>query len=134
MPSTSRASVNNGRSITPVSDHIDAASTPSFHMTPDELRRHGHRLVDWVADYLEGVGSYPVTSRNQPGDVRAALPAHPPEGPEPFDDVLDDVAAIVLPGLLHWQSPDFFAYFPANSSGPSILGELLSAALRRRVL
>ncbi|QGG96922.1 aspartate aminotransferase family protein [Actinomarinicola tropica] len=98
-------------------------------MTPDDLRRHGHRLVDWVADYLEGVGDYPVASRSAPGDVRAALPPHPPTSPEPFDAVLDDVASVVLPGITHWQSPDFFAYFPANASGPSILGELLSAGL-----
>lgn len=86
-------------------------------------------MVDWIADYLEGVGSHPVRSRVEPGEVRAALPAHPPEGPEPFDAVLADLDDVIVPGLTHWQSPDFFAYFPANSSGPSILGELASAGL-----
>lgn len=103
--------------------------TPAFHMSPADLRRHGHQLVDWVADYLEGVEAYPVRSPLVPGAVRAALPVHPPEHPEPFDAVLADVADVVMPGITHWQSPDFFAYFPANSSGPSILGELLSAGL-----
>ncbi|MBK5223112.1 MAG: aspartate aminotransferase family protein [Acidimicrobiia bacterium] len=98
-------------------------------MTPDELRRHGHAVVDWVADYLARVGEMPVRSTVAPGEVRAALPPHPPAHPEPFDDVMADVESIILPGITHWQSPDFFAYFPANSSGPSILGELLSAGL-----
>jgi len=98
-------------------------------MTPDEFRRHGHDMVDWVADYLAGVESMPVTSRVQPGDVRAALPEAAPEHPEPFAAVVDDLNNIILPGITHWQSPNWFAYFPANSSGPSILGELAAAGL-----
>ena len=98
-------------------------------MTPDELRRHGHALVDWIADYLAHVGELPVRSPLAPGEVRAQLPVHPPTRPEPFEAVLADLDRVVVPGLTHWQSPDFFAYFPANSSGPSILGELLSAGL-----
>jgi aromatic-L-amino-acid/L-tryptophan decarboxylase len=101
----------------------------SFHMTPDEFRQHGKELVDWVADYLERVEDFPVLSRSAPGSVRAALPAHPPERPEPFAAMLADVDDVVLPGVTHWQSPSFFAYFPANSSGPSVLGDLLSAGL-----
>ena len=102
---------------------------PSFHMTPDELRRHGHAVVDWVADYLERVGTLPVVPDVAPGAVRAALPLSPPERGEPFEDVLADVDRVVVPGLVHWQSPGFFAYFPCNGSGPAILGELLSAGL-----
>ena len=102
---------------------------PSFHMTPDELRRHGHAVVDWVADYLERVGTLPVLPDVAPGAVRAALPPSPPEHGEPFADVLADVDRVVVPGLVHWQSPGFFAYFPCNGSGPAILGELLSAGL-----
>src|SRR5215217_6478683 len=98
-------------------------------MTPDEFRRHGKELVDWVADYLERVEEFPVLSRSVPGSVRAALPAHPPERPEPFAAMLADVDDVVLPGVTHWQSPSFFAYFPANASGPAVLGELLSAGL-----
>jgi aromatic-L-amino-acid/L-tryptophan decarboxylase len=101
----------------------------SFHMTPAEFRRHGHELVEWVAAYMERVDDLPVRSRSAPGDVRGALPAHPPEAPEPFAAMLRDVDDVVLPGVTHWQSPAFFGYFPANASGPSILGDLLSAGL-----
>lgn len=112
-----------------MADPETLAEPPDFHMSPEELRRQGHVLVDWIADYLAQIESYPVRSPLAPGAVRAALPPSPPEAPEPFSAVLDDVARVVLPGITHWQSPDFFAYFPANSSGPSILGELLSAGL-----
>jgi aromatic-L-amino-acid decarboxylase len=101
----------------------------SFHMTPDEFRRQGAAVVEWVARYLETVEDLPVQSPVAPGDVRAALPPHPPQHPEPFEDVLADVDRVILPGITHWQSPNWFAYFPANNSGPSILGELLSAGL-----
>jgi aromatic-L-amino-acid decarboxylase len=102
---------------------------PSFHMTPDEFRRHGAEVVEWVARYMETVEDHPVLSPVEPGDIRASLPEHPPEQPEPFEDILADVDRLIVPGITHWQSPDFFAYFPANASGPSILGELLSAGL-----
>jgi aromatic-L-amino-acid/L-tryptophan decarboxylase len=98
-------------------------------MTPDEFRRQGHALIDWIADYVEGVERYPVSSPVQPGDVRAQLAPSPPDGPEPFEAVLADVDRVVVPGLTHWQHPSFFAYFPANSTYPAILGELLSAGL-----
>jgi len=102
---------------------------PSFHMTPDEFRRHGAEVVEWVARYMETVEEHPVLSPVAPGDIRASLPAHPPQRPEPFEDVLADIEALILPGVTHWQSPNWFAYFPANSSGPSVLGELLAAGL-----
>src|SRR5204863_328442 len=98
-------------------------------MTPDEFRRHGHEVVEWVARYMEEVGSYPVLSPVAPGTVRAALPAAAPERGEPFSGVLADLDRAILPGITHWQSPRFFAFFPGNTSGPSILGELLSAGL-----
>ncbi len=101
----------------------------SYHMTPDEFRRWGHETIEWIASYFERVEELPVLSRAAPGQVRAALPPEPPERGEPFDAVLRDLDAVVLPGVTHWQSPNFFAYFPANASGPSILGELLSAGL-----
>jgi len=103
--------------------------TPSFHMTPEEFRRHGHAVVDWLADYQQRVESLPVLSRVQPGQIRASLPAAPPEHGESFDAILADVEKLILPGVTHWQSPNFFAFFPANVSGPAILGELLSAGL-----
>jgi aromatic-L-amino-acid/L-tryptophan decarboxylase len=98
-----------------------------YHMTPDEFRRHGRAVVDWIADYMERVESLPVLSQVQPGEVRAMLPPSPPERGEPFEAFLADVDRIIVPGITHWQSPNFFAYFPANASGPAILGDLLSS-------
>jgi aromatic-L-amino-acid decarboxylase len=98
-------------------------------VTPEEFRRSGHELIDWVADYLAEVERYPVLSPVAPGWVRDQLPAAAPEEPEPFATVLADVDRVIMPGITHWQSPNFFAYFPANNSGPSILGELASAGL-----
>jgi aromatic-L-amino-acid/L-tryptophan decarboxylase len=95
----------------------------------NEFRHCGHRLIDWIADYLDGIEQYPVLSQVKPGDVRSQLPAAAPVKGESFDAILRDVDKIILPGITHWQSPNFFAYFPSNSSGPSILGELLSAGL-----
>ena len=98
-------------------------------MTPAEFRRHGHAVIDWIADYYERVESLPVLSRVAPGEVRSSLPSSPPEYGEPFQDVLRDLDEKILPGLTHWQHPSFFAYFPANSSGPGILGDLLASGL-----
>jgi aromatic-L-amino-acid decarboxylase len=102
---------------------------PGAHMTPEEFRRHGRAVVDWIAGYMERVESLPVLSRVQPGEIRSQLPAEPPATGEPFDAMLADVERLILPGITHWQSPNFFAYFPSNNSGPSILGELLSAGI-----
>ena len=99
------------------------------HMTPNEFRRCGNAIVERIARYMEEVETYPVLSRAEPGSIRAALPPTPPEHGEPFSEVLRDVDEIVLPGITHWQSPNFFAYFPANASGPSILGDFLSSGL-----
>ena len=100
-----------------------------MHMTPDEFRAHGKALIDWIADYYEQIERYPVLSQVAPGEVRAGLPADPPQTGEPFEAMMADVERIIMPGITHWQSPSFFAYFPANASFPSILGELLSAGL-----
>src|ERR1700730_12355008 len=99
----------------------------TFHMTPDECRRYGHEVVDWIADYYAGIESYPVLSRAEPGQLRASLPSKPPAKGEPFAAILGDVERLILPGITHWQSPNFFAFFPANASGPAILGDLLSS-------
>jgi aromatic-L-amino-acid decarboxylase len=98
-------------------------------MSPDEFRRYGHAVIDWIADYYERIESFPVLSQIAPGDIRAALPEHPPEHGEPFEDVLRDVGDKIMPGITHWQHPSFFAYFPANASGPGILGDLLASGL-----
>jgi len=101
----------------------------NFHMSREDFRRHGHAMVDWIADYYARVESLPVLSRVEPGQIRASLPAHPPAKGEPFEAIVRDVDNLILPGITHWQSPNFFAYFPTSVSGPSILGELLSAGL-----
>jgi len=101
----------------------------TYHMTPEEFRRHGRAVVDWIADYYERVESLPVLAQVKPGQIRASLPPEPPVHGEAFETMLRDVEELILPGLTHWQSPNFFAFFPANTSGPSILGELLSAGL-----
>ncbi|MGC2247817.1 MAG: pyridoxal-dependent decarboxylase [Terriglobales bacterium] len=98
-------------------------------MSPEEFRRQGHAVVDWIADYRARIESFPVLSRVQPGEIRGKLPANPPAQGEPFDQILADIDRIVLPGITHWQSPNFYAYFPSNSSGPGVLGDLLSSGL-----
>lgn len=101
----------------------------SFHMTPDELRRWGHEVVDWVADYWEGIEQHRVVPDVAPGDVRSRLPADPPRQPEPFESVLADLDRIVVPATTHWQHPGFHAFFPANTSGPALLGDIVSSGL-----
>ena len=98
-------------------------------MSPEEFREHGHRVVDWIADYQQRVGTFPVLSQVRPGEIRSALPADPPEQGESFDAVLRDLDEILLPGITHWQHPSFFAFFPANVSGPATLGDLLASGL-----
>ena len=98
-------------------------------MGPDDFRRSGHELIDLIADYLEGVGDRRIVPDIAPGDVRAMLPAHPPSSPEAWSRVAADVDRIIVPNVAHWQHPSWFAYFPANVSYPSILGELLAAGL-----
>jgi len=98
-------------------------------MTPDEFRKLGHEIVDWIADYRARVGDLPVMSRVAPGSIRAQLPAAPPDSPESFDAVLRDLETVILPGLSHWQHPDFFGYFPSNGELSSVLGDYLSTGL-----
>jgi aromatic-L-amino-acid decarboxylase len=98
-------------------------------MSPDDFRRHGHAVIDWIADYYSRVESFPVLSRAQPGQIRASLPPEPPAQGEAFNVILGDLEKLILPGITHWQSPNFYAYFPCNASGPAILGDLLSSGL-----
>jgi aromatic-L-amino-acid decarboxylase len=98
-------------------------------MTPAEFRQHGRQVVDWIADYYERIESLPVAAQVEPGEIGSQLPAHPPEHGEPFEAVLADLDRVIVPGLTHWQHPSFFGLFPANTSGPGILGDLLSSGL-----
>ncbi|MFZ9915696.1 MAG: pyridoxal-dependent decarboxylase, partial [Phycisphaerales bacterium] len=95
----------------------------------DGFRRAGHALVDWIADYRATIAARPVAELPEPGAVRAMLPPRAPERGEPIDAILADLDRVVMPGIVHWQHPGWFAYFPANSSFESILGELASAGL-----
>ena len=95
----------------------------------DAFRRHGHELVDWIADYLSSLETRPVIEPVTPGQIRAALPDAPPTEPEPFADLIADLDQIVVPGLTHWQHPHWFAFFPAMASPASILAEFVSAGL-----
>ncbi|MFA5817935.1 MAG: aminotransferase class I/II-fold pyridoxal phosphate-dependent enzyme [Bacteroidales bacterium] len=98
-------------------------------MIPDEFRKHAHELVEWMADYMENVENYPVKSSVGPGEIFSKIPDSPPTHPESFDSIIKDIDEIIMPGITHWQSPNFFAYFPANTSPPSILAEMLIATL-----
>jgi aromatic-L-amino-acid decarboxylase len=98
-------------------------------MTPEEFRKHGHAIVDWIADYRSRVAEHPVMAQTAPGEVKARLPQTPPDQPEPFERVLADLDTIVMPGLSHWQHPQFFGYFPCNGTLGSVLGDYVSTGL-----
>jgi aromatic-L-amino-acid decarboxylase len=98
-------------------------------MGPEEFRKAGHQLIDWIADYRTKVSTYPVQARSEPGEVKARLPGSPPEEPEEIAAIFDDLERVILPGLTHWQHPQFFGYFPSNALLGSVLGEYLSSGL-----
>lgn len=98
-------------------------------MSPEEFRKKGYEVVDWVADYIANIEKYPVLSQVKPGEIRSKLPHAAPEKGEDFGQVMKDVDDIIMPGITHWQSPNFYAYFPCNHSGPSILADLLISGL-----
>jgi aromatic-L-amino-acid/L-tryptophan decarboxylase len=111
-------------------------STPPHagDMPPEEFRRHAHAVVDWMADYLAQVGDYPVLAQVQPGDVAARLPTSAPETGEAVEDILQDFRDVILPGITHWNHPDFLAYFAITGGGAGILGEMLAAALNTNAM
>ena len=98
-------------------------------MDAAEFRKHGYQLIDWLADYWEGIESRRILPDVKPGEIRSRMPKSAPEQAEPFEDIMADLDEIVMPGIAHWQSPGWFAFFPANSSPPSVLGELAAAGL-----
>ena len=89
-------------------------SSPREDLTPEQFRALGHRVVDWIADYVSTVEQHPVRSDVAPGDIATKLPDHAPEQGESWDEILGDLDGVVMPGVTHWRSPNFFAYFPAN--------------------
>ena len=98
-------------------------------MEVEEFRNQGHKLVDWMADYMENISEYPVKSQVRPGEIMAKLQELPPENGEKFEEIMRDFEENIMPGITHWQSPSFFAYFPAASSAPSVLAEMLTATI-----
>jgi aromatic-L-amino-acid/L-tryptophan decarboxylase len=110
---------------------LESAQQPraTGDMNPEDFRRYGHEIVDWIADYLANVGDYPVLAQTAPGAIRHALPAQPPQQPESMEAILSDFDRVLMPGITHWNSPGFMAYFGITGSGPGILGEMLSGAL-----
>src|SRR5262245_27530802 len=102
--------------------------------SPNDFRRHGHALVDWIADYFEPLETYPVLARVKPGDIQSALPDRAPEEPEPFEAVMSDFERILVPGLTQWNHPGFLAYFPITGSAPGALAEFLAAALNQQAM
>jgi aromatic-L-amino-acid decarboxylase len=110
-------------------DKPEAWQAAPGDMPPDEFRTHGHRLVEWIADYMQHGERYPVLSRANPGQIRASLPSGPPHSPESLDRVLGDLDEVILPGITHWNQPGFLAYFAITGSAPGVLGEMLASAL-----
>jgi aromatic-L-amino-acid decarboxylase len=98
-------------------------------MTPEEFKKYGYKIIDWIADYRTNISDYPVMSTVQPGTVRDSLPVTPPETPESFETVLNDLDQIILPGISHWNHPSYFAYFPSNATLSSVLGDLLCSGI-----
>src|SRR4051795_2900515 len=95
------------------------------------FREDGAAAIEWAARYLERVGELPVLAQVEPGEIRARLPASPPEEPEPFSAVLKDIDEVLVPGMTHWQHPRYFAYFSVSSAPPGILAELIAATLNQ---
>ncbi|TSA30810.1 MAG: amino acid decarboxylase [Ignavibacteriales bacterium] len=96
-------------------------------MPAEEFKKYGYELIDWAANYIENVGSFPVLPKIKPGDVKRKLPNHAPQSSEPINKIIEDLDKIILPGTTHWQHPNFMAYFNSTASGPGILAELISA-------
>ncbi|KAI7742477.1 hypothetical protein M8C21_007638, partial [Ambrosia artemisiifolia] len=114
----------------PPSDFIITAtesmdSKEFMHLNPQDFRGKAHKAVDFIADYYKNVESYPVLSQVQPGFLKNRLPKTPPNTPESFDTILQDVQTDIIPGITHWLSPNFFAYFPASVSSAAFIGEML---------
>ncbi len=112
----------------------ESVSPPLGDMSPEEFRRFGHELIDWIAEYFERIEELPVLSQIEPGDLKAQLPASPPASGEPMEQIIADVDRLIVPALTHWSHPSFFAYFATSTSAPGIFGEMLSAAFDNKAM
>ena len=99
--------------------------TSKLHMTTSEFRKQGYKVIDWLVDYYENIENYPVLSQVKPGEIRSNLPDNPPEKGRGYDEILADMDTI-MPGMTHWQHPNFHAFFPAGTSGPAILADMIA--------
>ncbi|HLE63530.1 MAG TPA: pyridoxal-dependent decarboxylase, partial [Pyrinomonadaceae bacterium] len=115
-------------------DQPAALSPPIGDMSKEEFRRHGHEIVDWIADYFEHIDSLPVLCQLEPGTLKAQLPPEPPAKGESMRQIMADIDRLVVPALTHWSHPSFFAYFATSTSAPGIFGELLSAAFDNKAM
>jgi aromatic-L-amino-acid decarboxylase len=106
----------------------------NLDMSPADFRRFGHELIDWIADYFERIDDLPVLAAIEPGDLKAQLPQAPPLRGEPMEQIVSDLDRLIVPALTHWSHPSFFAYFATSTSGPGILGELLTAAFDNKAM
>ena len=98
-------------------------------MKIEDFQKHSHELVDWMFSYLKEIEKYPIKPDIKPGEIYNALPEKPPMNGEAFDKIFKDFNEIIIPGITHWQSPNFHAFFPANNSYPSILAEMLISTI-----
>ncbi|HWW88913.1 MAG TPA: pyridoxal-dependent decarboxylase, partial [Vicinamibacterales bacterium] len=98
-------------------------------MTPEEFRAAGHQIVDWIADYRARAATLPVMTPVEPGALKSKLPQHPPDTPESFDRIIEDLDSLIVPAMVHWQHPQFYGYFPSNASLGSVLGDYVSTGL-----
>ncbi|MCX6550259.1 MAG: pyridoxal-dependent decarboxylase [Acidobacteria bacterium] len=110
------------------------ATIPPGDMSPDEFRRHGHEVVEWIARFMEDTERYPVLARVAPGDIRKALPGQAPETAESFDAILDDFNRVLMPGMTHWSHPGFMAYFSITASAPGVLADFIASALNQQAM
>ena len=101
----------------------------NYHMSPEQFRIEGKKVIDWIADYYENIEKYPVLSQVKPGEIKASLPENAPQTGGLIEEMMRDLDEKIMPGITHWQSPNFYAYFPSNTSFPSILGDLISSGL-----
>ena len=106
----------------------------NMDMPIHEFRKNAHELVDWIADYLETVGERPVLAKIQPGEIKEKLPDKPPISGEPMENIFGDIDKIIMPGMTHWNHPNFMSYFNSTASGPAILGDFLSSAFNTHAM